>query len=88
MSKKFKPTRKVQIEKITLGGGHSIALIAGPCVIENESQTLKIGEKLKRISNDAEVPLIFKSSYDKANRSSINNFRGPGLNEGLRILKS
>lgn len=62
-------------------------LIAGPCVIENEDHTLYIAEELKKISITLSIPLIFKASFDKANRLSIKSFRGPGLEEGLRILK-
>jgi len=69
-----------------LGGGHPLFLIAGPCVIENESHAMKIAEAVARIAEDASVPYIFKASYDKANRSSVQSFRGPGLAEGLRIL--
>ncbi len=62
-------------------------LIAGPCVIENEEHTIFIAEELKKISITFSIPLIFKASFDKANRLSIKSFRGPGLEEGLRILK-
>ncbi len=62
-------------------------LIAGPCVIESEKIVREIAEKLKRITVDLRVPFIFKASYDKANRSSIKSFRGPGLREGLKILQ-
>lgn len=61
-------------------------LIAGPCVIESESHARKIAESVAKIADNAGVPYIFKASYDKANRSSVNSFRGPGLAEGLRIL--
>ncbi|MEJ5227064.1 3-deoxy-8-phosphooctulonate synthase [Thermodesulfovibrio sp.] len=63
------------------------SIIAGPCVIENEDIVLKTAETLKEITSNLNVPFIFKSSYDKANRSSISSFRGPGIREGLRILK-
>lgn len=61
--------------------------ILGPCVIENESMVLQLAEQLKKIASDVDVPLIFKASFDKANRSSVNSYRGPGLEEGLRILE-
>jgi 2-dehydro-3-deoxyphosphooctonate aldolase (KDO 8-P synthase) len=61
--------------------------ILGPCVIETESFTLALAERLKRITEEVDVPFIFKASFDKANRSSVNSFRGPGLKEGLRILR-
>lgn len=62
-------------------------LIAGPCVIESERAAVTAAERLKRITSDLGIPFIYKSSYDKANRSSIKSFRGPGLSEGLKILK-
>ncbi len=61
-------------------------LIAGPCVIESETHALKMAEAIASIARDKKVPFIFKASYDKANRTSIRSFRGPGLDEGLRIL--
>lgn len=61
--------------------------ILGPCVIEGEDVTLELAEQLKQITAEAEVPFIFKASFDKANRSSIQSYRGPGMEEGLRILK-
>jgi 2-dehydro-3-deoxyphosphooctonate aldolase (KDO 8-P synthase) len=79
-------TRQVTIQGVTIGGGGPFALIAGPCVIESEASTLDAAERLKRISADLGIPFIFKSSYDKANRSSVSSFRGPGITEGLRIL--
>ena len=79
-------TREIKIGPLTIGGGNPIVVIAGPCVIESEKHALKTAEQLKRIFADAGIPFIYKSSYDKANRSSIKSFRGPGLKEGLRIL--
>jgi 2-dehydro-3-deoxyphosphooctonate aldolase (KDO 8-P synthase) len=67
-------------------GDDPLFLIAGPCVIESESHARKIAESVAKIAADAGIPCIFKASYDKANRSSVNSFRGPGLTEGLRIL--
>jgi len=64
-----------------------LIVIAGPCVIENEEITLRIAEELKRISSELEVDFYFKASFDKANRTSIDSFRGPGLDQGLEILK-
>lgn len=60
--------------------------ILGPCVIENEKSTLETAESVRKIAGDVDVPFIFKASFDKANRSSIKSFRGPGIKEGLRIL--
>ncbi|QDR82063.1 3-deoxy-8-phosphooctulonate synthase [Sporomusa termitida] len=76
----------VQIQDITVGTGQPIALLAGPCVIEEPERTLKIGRAIKEIADRLNIPYIFKASYDKANRSAYNSFRGPGLKEGLRIL--
>ncbi|MGL5050748.1 MAG: 3-deoxy-8-phosphooctulonate synthase [Fusobacteriaceae bacterium] len=74
-------------DKFSIGGKQRFTLIAGPCVIESEEMIMEIAEKLKKICEKLEINLIFKSSFDKANRSSINGFRGPGLEEGMRILK-
>jgi len=68
-------------------GGEGLFLIAGPCVIESEAHALKIAEAVRDEARRLHVPLIFKASYDKANRTSLKSFRGPGLEEGLRILK-
>ncbi len=65
----------------------SLFFILGPCVIESEKFTLDLAERIKRIAEEAEVPFIFKASFDKANRSSLTSFRGPGLKEGIRILR-
>jgi 2-dehydro-3-deoxyphosphooctonate aldolase (KDO 8-P synthase) len=67
-------------------GGKPFVFIAGPCVIEGRDVVLRIAELLAQITADLRIPLIFKSSYDKANRTSIRSFRGPGIEEGLRIL--
>jgi len=80
-------TRPVHVAGgITIGGGAPLALIGGPCAIEDERHALMMAERLQRITGDARVPFIYKSSYDKANRLSIHSYRGPGLKEGLRIL--
>lgn len=78
---------EVIINKIKIGAGNPLILIAGPCVIESEKPALNTAEKLKGICEEINIPLIYKSSYDKANRTSVNSFRGPGLKEGLKILK-
>jgi len=80
-------TRAVRIGSVAIGGGAPLALIGGPCAIENEKHALMMAERLQRTTADAGVPFIYKSSYDKANRSSIHAYRGPGLTEGLRILQ-
>jgi 2-dehydro-3-deoxyphosphooctonate aldolase (KDO 8-P synthase) len=79
-------THEVSLGTLRLGDGNPLFLIAGPCVIESESHARTIAERVKKIAADAGVPYIFKASYDKANRSSIQSYRGPGLTEGLRIL--
>ena len=79
-------THEISIGAYRLAAGNPLFLIAGPCVIESETHARMIAEKVARIAADAGVPFIFKASYDKANRSSVNSFRGPGLTEGLRIL--
>lgn len=79
-------TKAVSIGNIKIGGDRPLVLIAGPCVIESEEATLRAAERLMAICNGLSMPLIFKASYDKANRTSIGSFRGPGMKEGLRIL--
>jgi len=81
-----KPTAIRVGDLLTVGGGSPFVLIAGPCVIENEGHTLDLAGRLVEITRRAGVPFIFKASYDKANRTSIRSYRGPGLDEGLRIL--
>jgi 2-dehydro-3-deoxyphosphooctonate aldolase (KDO 8-P synthase) len=80
-------TREISLGSLRLGAGNPLFLIAGPCVIESEVHARVIAEKVAKIAADADVPYIFKASYDKANRSSLKAFRGPGMKEGLRILK-
>jgi len=80
-------TREVLIRNIRIGGNAPFVLIAGPCVIESEGATMDAAARLKKITADLGIPFIFKSSYDKANRSSLKSYRGPGLTEGLRILR-
>lgn len=77
----------VRVGSISIGGEHPLVLIAGPCVIESEELVMQTARKLKEIASRVGMPLIFKSSYDKANRSSIDSYRGPGLREGLAILQ-
>ncbi len=76
----------LQLGDITIGGGSPFVLIAGPCVIESEAHALDLAGRLVDIARRARVPFIFKASYDKANRTSGASFRGPGLDEGLRVL--
>ncbi|HEY1743192.1 MAG TPA: 3-deoxy-8-phosphooctulonate synthase [Granulicella sp.] len=78
---------KFNIGSVTAGSGE-LFLIAGPCVIESESHSRGMADAIQRITSDLGVPYIFKASYDKANRTSIHSFRGPGLAEGCRILRA
>ena len=80
------PAREVRIAGIVVGGGRPLALIGGPCAIESEKHALATAERLSEIAAARGVPFVYKSSYDKANRSSVRAYRGPGLAEGLRIL--
>ncbi|HEV2305454.1 MAG TPA: 3-deoxy-8-phosphooctulonate synthase, partial [Candidatus Acidoferrales bacterium] len=78
--------RKFEAGGVEMGRGAPLFFIAGPCVIESEAHALMTAERLAAVARELRVPLIFKASYDKANRSSVKSFRGPGLKEGLRIL--
>jgi len=82
----MKNVKKIKIGNINIGGKLPLFLIAGPCVIESEKSAFKIAEKLVDVTRKFKIPLVFKASYDKANRTSINSFRGPGIVEGLKIL--
>ncbi|MET0643796.1 MAG: 3-deoxy-8-phosphooctulonate synthase [Candidatus Binatia bacterium] len=79
-------TKLVKIGNIEIGAGRPLAVIAGPCVIESRESALKHASLLKEAADRVGVPYIFKSSYDKANRSSVDSYRGPGLDKGLEIL--
>jgi 2-dehydro-3-deoxyphosphooctonate aldolase (KDO 8-P synthase) len=76
----------VQISGLTIGGGSPLVLIAGPCVIESEADATELAGHLVSITSKLRIPFVFKASYDKANRTSGRSFRGPGFDEGLRIL--
>jgi len=78
--------REIHVGNVKIGGNRPFVLIAGPCVIESEALTLRCAERLMTICNGITTPLVFKASYDKANRTSVTSFRGPGMREGLRIL--
>lgn len=80
--------REIKINGIRIGNGNPFMLIAGPCVIESERESYNTAKRLKEITAELNIPLIFKSSYDKANRTSIDSPRGPGLKKGLKILKN
>lgn len=79
--------KKVPVKDFLIGPGEPLALMCGPCVIEGEEFTLRIADRLVGIFNDRPLKLIFKASFDKANRSSVHSFRGPGMEEGIRILE-
>src|SRR6266576_809619 len=81
------PAREISIGTFRIGGHQPLVLIAGPCVIESEAHAIMMAERLAEIAAHAKMPLVFKASYDKANRSSEQSFRGPGLTEGLRMLQ-
>lgn len=76
----------VQFAGLTVGAGQPLLLIAGPCVLESEAHAIETAIELRDIARRAGVQYVFKASYDKANRTSVNSFRGPGLGEGVRIL--
>ena len=78
--------KPVSIGSFAVGGGNPIALIAGPCVIESPAHAVDLALALKEIAEKCETSLVFKASYDKANRTSVTSFRGPGLDSGLRTL--
>jgi 2-dehydro-3-deoxyphosphooctonate aldolase (KDO 8-P synthase) len=78
--------REVAVGNVVFGGDRPLVLIAGPCAIENEDLTLRIAAFLKELTASLGIGLVFKASYDKANRTSVSSFRGPGMTEGLRIL--
>jgi 2-dehydro-3-deoxyphosphooctonate aldolase (KDO 8-P synthase) len=76
----------VQLGGFSIGGGSPLVLIAGPCVIESGQHAEELAGRLVEIARHVQIPLVFKASYDKANRTSFKSFRGPGLDEGLRVL--
>ncbi len=78
--------RQIQIGKIVIGGDNPLVLIAGPCVIESETKSLDTAKRIQDIAVRLKIPFIFKSSFDKANRLSVDSYRGPGLKKGLEVL--
>ncbi len=78
---------QIRLNEMLIGGDEPFVLIAGPCVIEDEAKTMALADDLKQLTERLQVPFIFKASYDKANRTSLGSYRGPGLREGLRILE-
>ncbi len=81
-------TKTLTIGKIKIGGNNPFVLVAGPCVIESADAAFKTASAIKKIATKLRIPFIFKSSYDKANRTSVESFRGPGFREGLEVLKT
>lgn len=79
--------KPIRIGDVTIGGNKPFVLIAGPCVVEDRRTTLKIAAGIKRITDKLNIPFIFKASYDKANRTSLNAYRGPGIIDGLALLQ-
>lgn len=79
-------SRTVKVGTVTLGEGYPLVLIAGPCVIESRRGCLAVARRLAALAREEKIPLIFKASYDKANRTSVNSFRGQGIKDGLAIL--
>lgn len=78
----------VQVGNFSIGNGQPLALLAGPCVLEGLDRCLLIGRTIKEITGCLGIPYVFKASFDKANRSSFNGFRGPGLKKGLEMLQT
>ena len=81
-------TQPVTVGRATVGAGHPLMWICGPCVIESHDLTLRIAEVLRGCADRLKLPLVFKASFDKANRTSGKSFRGPGLQEGLKTLEA
>jgi 2-dehydro-3-deoxyphosphooctonate aldolase (KDO 8-P synthase) len=85
-SPNVQPVTPVSTGAVTFGTGHPLAFILGPCVIESEGHAIEIATAIAEIAKRVGVPVVFKASFDKANRTSVSSFRGPGLEEGLRVL--
>lgn len=79
--------KTVKINNLSIGDGRPLVLVAGPCVIEDRETCLALAKRLKGIAQSLDIPFVFKASYDKANRSSMHSYRGPGIKKGLEILK-
>ena len=82
----MKNMQNIEVNNIVFGENHPLVLIAGPCVIESEKECCLLAQKIRDIAIEADIPFIFKASYDKANRSSIKSYRGPGIKDGINIL--
>jgi len=83
----YAQTKRVTIGSVTIGGGGPLALIAGSCVIESREMALLIARAVAKVGKEFRIPVVFKASFDKANRMSLDSFRGPGMEEGLEILQ-
>lgn len=81
------PQNPADIASLRCGAGQPLLVIAGPCVIESEQLTLQIAERLRRLADEQPIQVVFKASYDKANRTSVESFRGLGMDEGLAVLE-
>ena len=81
-------TKQIRVKNVKIGGGGPIILIAGPCVIEDDKSTFEIAASIKEVSCKYNTPFIFKASFDKANRSSVKSYRGPGIVKGLKVLSN
>ena len=79
-------TKTINVKGVKFGGKNPLALIAGPCVIESRDGCMEIADKMVKLAKKQNIPYVFKASYDKANRTSINSYRGPGISKGLEIL--
>jgi len=84
----YQVSRSVQVGDVAVGGEGPLALIAGPCVIEERDLTLRIARGVARVAGEFGAPTVFKASFDKANRMSLTSFRGPGMEEGLEVLRT
>jgi len=82
----YQVSREVRVGSAAIGGGGPLALIAGPCVIEGREMALEIARLVARASEEFGIPAVFKASFDKANRQSLDSFRGPGMEAGLEVL--
>ena len=78
---------RVHISEVSIGRDCPFAVMAGPCVIESRDHTLRLADRIGSICRSLEIPLVFKASFDKANRSCVDTFRGPGMEKGLAILR-
>lgn len=83
----MKKIKQVSLNEDIIFAANNFVLLAGPCVLEKAERSLMIGRRIKEISTSLEIPFVYKASYDKANRSSVDSYRGPGLTEGLEVLK-